>query len=42
MKRLVSRNRWTQLDRQFSSPLEKRVDGVPVMHLRSRISMVGG
>jgi hypothetical protein len=33
MNKLVSRNLSTQLERQASSPLEKRVEGVPVMHL---------
>ena len=34
MKRLVSKNRSTQLAKQLSSPRENRVEGVPVMHLR--------
>lgn len=33
MKRLVSKNRSTQLTKQVSSPRENRVEGVPVMHL---------
>jgi hypothetical protein len=33
MKRLVSKNRSTQLTKQLSSPRENRVEGVPVMHL---------
>lgn len=36
MKRLVSKNRSTQLAKQLSSPRENRVEGVPVMHLHKR------
>jgi hypothetical protein len=38
MKRLVSKNRSTQLTKQVSSPLENRVEGVPVMHLAKKKS----
>ena len=39
MKRLVSKNRSTQLTKQLSSPRENRVEGVPVMHLWPKIKV---
>lgn len=41
MKRLVSKNRSTQLTKQLSSPRENRVEGVPVMHLLQIAKHIG-